>query len=536
MPEWLEAVLQSPALISWLLSRFRSSKRHAAQNEDRWLTPIVMAGGMGIAIHQNAMSLFFLTTTIFIAGNVLLELLQRVYVRIDALMDRPRELLLFFWKPWLATILMAAVLLTLPVAVQSGVSDYTYRFWSHLLNSAFAAVSAACLIGNPVYSLGEDYTRFGQLVLLITSQLAGLGFSAIGLAVIRPFLSRRIRLRTVLTTAMTLQFAATAILATAWRESDTPHAWDRCLWSLVYAGDAIWNTGFILRPNGLGSYISNHVVFICITTLSIIGSLGIPIILDLIRGRPKTDYKAQRDLSLLQRLPRFDAAGTFLLLLLGALLLFYFETPSALPTKYVPDRPFDLGAQQVALRDDMSQGQRWSLAVFVSSTVRSAGLQSIPLSEGAISWPSYGMLLIWMFIGGSAGGPTAGIRISSLALLMIFLFRSRSSRDGKSEAIVVRRLILRRIPIFILLWIGLTGFAVLLLSMTSSGSAYERVFEATAALNNVGLSTGLSLHLTPAGRLVMILVIVASRLLQAVFWLRLTQQINDGTSRALLAE
>ncbi|MCG8408781.1 MAG: hypothetical protein MI923_26545 [Phycisphaerales bacterium] len=529
----LEAVLQTPLILIWILQRCSGFGRRAVRNADRWLTAIVLTGGVGVSIYRGDVALFFLTATVFIAGSLLLESLERTYQRMDDLLDQPLALLSFFWKRWLALVLITTILLSIPLAVQSAVPDYTYNFWNHVLNSAFAAVGAACLVGSSIYSLGEDYTHFGLGVLVVTSQLAGLGFSAIGLSIIRPFLWNRIRLRTVLAVAMGLQLLAVAVLAALWHETDTPTIWQRCGWGFVYAGDAIWNTGLILRPNGLASYVSNHAVFVCITTLSIVGSLGIPVILDLVQGRSGADREnpgkqtAARDPSPLQLLPRFEAAGAFLLLLLGAILLFYFETPMALSAKYVPERPFDLGQQQVALRDDMDNGQRWSLAVFVSSTLRSAGLQSIPVSEGAVSWPSYGVLLIWMFIGGSAAGVSGGGRISSFVLLAICLFCGRQSWGTKSGDAALRRSIMRRVPMFILAWLAINILACFGLFLVSSGSSYERVFESSAAVNNVSLTTGLSIHLTPPGRLVMIFSMIAGRLIPVFFWLQLADQIRQ---------
>jgi Trk-type K+ transport system membrane component len=54
------------------------------------------------------------------------------------------------------------------------------------------------------------------------------------------------------------------------------------------------------------------------------------------------------------------------------------------------------------------------------------------------------------------------------------------------------------------------------------------VFESVAAMNGVGLSTGLSLHLTWAGRLVMIGVMVVGCWAPVVFWARLVERVSNA--------
>ena len=82
-------------------------------------------------------------------------------------------------------------------------------------------------------------------------------------------------------------------------------------------------------------------------------------------------------------------------------------------------------------------------------------------------------------------------------------------------------------PLYIGFWIVLNALAVRALSLATDANVYQWVFESTAALNGVGLSTGMAPHLTVAGRLVMILLFIGGRLVPAVFWLFLAHRISQ---------
>jgi Trk-type K+ transport system membrane component len=234
-----------------------------------------------------------------------------------------------------------------------------------------------------------------------------------------------------------------------------------------------------------------------------------------------------------QWLPAWEAAFAFCLLAVGAILLFFCETPWGtniiwkLPESWIPQRPVAFDEGLVSIRDEMTYPTRWTMCVFISSTIRSAGLQSIPLSEGAISWPSYGLFLLWMLIGGSASGIAGGMRTSCLVVVAICLFTLKRSWTQTPRGPIKKRALIRVMLLFMVGWLLLNGVAVLTLALTTDGTPYELVFDGVAACNNVGLSTGLTLHLTSAGRLVIILVMVVGRVVPLAFWL--------GVSRMLAA-
>lgn len=541
IPLWLSVLLQAPALIVWLRELFgreEGGTRSSGRATDRWLTVCVLVAGVGLSIVGGRLGILFTVTTVFIAGTCLVDALASLTLRVEAQVLEPRRLLRTLVGPWFLLIVAAAVLLSLPLATHSAVPDYRHNLWDHVLNNVFAAVSTACLVGTTIYAFGEEYSFFGQAVLVATTQLAGMGLAAVGLAIIQPFLGRILPLRRVLTTALALQVAAILVMASAWRSGDVSDCGGRLWWGLVHAGSALWNSGLTLRADGLARYLGNQAVFATVTTLSVIGSVGLPVILALLprrrdRAGPDGPVGPTRSPGPWRSLPQWEIGAALVLLLAGAWLLFFCETPWRpgvvwrLPDSWAPARPVDSGSAHVSLRDAMPYSQRWTLSVFLSATLRSAGLQSTLVSRGALSWPSYGLLLIWMFIGGGAGGVGGGIRTTAIVLIVRCLVGRRAWRSVPGGETARRRL-LTAVLAFVPLWLVVNAASVGLLAVVSEGTGYEVVLESVAACNSVALSTGLSLHLTWAGRAGMILTLIAGRLVPVAYWLAVSRKFTQG--------
>ncbi len=578
LPAWAEILAQLPAMAAWLFVQFqsrrgvrpragesygvsrttgdgqsesmpypvsaslendvqdRASRSPAAARLTAGL--IVLTGGAAVAIAERELRIVGLAATAFLAFSALADWLRAAYVRLTDAIESGTGVFGVLMRRWPILVLGGAALLALPAATQSGVPDYRHNFLNHLLDSLFSSTSAACLVGVTIRSFGEDHTRFGQAVLVALSQITGMGFAAAGLAIIRPFLQRRLRLSTVILTSLALQLIAAAVMYPAWREADAVGALDRAWWGLVHAGSAMWNTGLTMRTDGLAAYFMDYRVSICMTTLAIAGSIGLPVLIDLILPQParrRTDGTAvQPDasdranvptpaLTRLSKLPELDAVAATVLIGLGALLLWYFDHPASRTADMTPAREMLMAEDRTSLVD-IPVGQRWSMSLLISATLRSAGLQSIPLSAGSLTWLSFALMLIWMLIGGGAGGVGGGMRTSALMLPLALL--RMTVHDDRTRAL--RRDLLKRLLIILVGMVGLNTFAVLALLFVTDASAYEALFEGVASTSGVGLSTGLSLHLTPIARLVMIGLIILGRLVPLYLWLRLSAALRDG--------
>ena len=535
---------QVPLMGAWLARVYRSISPSATPSKsasdtplifDRILGGLMVVAAVGIGFARSSLDAGLTALTLFICGSLAVDAGRRRFARAAAAVDDAPAMIRLLLPTWLAAMVIATAVLSLPIATEPSVPDYRHNFWLHVSNNAYAAAAAGCLSGTTIYGYGEDYTFFGQFVLWLLTQLSGCTFAAIGLATMRPFLQRAISLRAVLLWALGLQVLAAAALYPQWSPTDAPTPGDRLWWGAVHGGDAIWNTGLILKANGLAHYLIAGPVYGLITMLAIAGSLGLPLVFDLVLGPGKTrrEKAGQVANTPWKALPAWEAGAAFWLLLAGAILLVIFETPGWLPDSWTATRPFEFSSRQIALRDDMSLGQRASLAIHLSAILRSAGIQSIPLSEGGASYPTHVLMVLWMLVGGSIAGPAGGLRVSTIMLFLICIFSGRHRWSGVPNGEALRGSTRRSLAGFMLLWLAVNAGTALLLTLLTDGTRREIVFDSVAAVNTVGLTTGLILHLSWPGRMLLVVAMLAGRLLPVVFWAKLAGQLGAAERQVI---
>lgn len=524
VPAWISMLIQLPALLAWLAACI-AVRGQDGRRRDLLLTLAAGVGGAMIAVVRGHADPFFVSLTIFVAGMLLIDHVGSLIARAEELLAHPVTLMRVMLGPWVCMVMAGTVLLAIPLATLSAVPDYRHNFWLHVLNSGFTSVSASCLVGISHYSFGEDHSRFGQAVILVQTQLAGMLLAAMGLAAVRPFLRCPPTLRLILSLSLVLQLLAVGVMWTSWQAADAATPGMRGWWGLVHATSALWNTGWTMRADGLATYFTVPVVYGTITMLSIVGSLGLPILIELLRTGGRKAASEVAGVPAWQRLPIWEISAALIVLVLVAGVVFVLETPGFLPESLVPDRPVDFGNGRVSIRDDMSHRSRWTMAVFVSATLRSSGIQSLPLSEGAVSWPTYALLIVFMGLGGSMGGTAGGMGISALLVLLMALLTRRLAWTSHTGGYDARRLLLRGAAGVVSVSLALNALAILSLIIVTDGTLYEEVFDATAALAGVGLSTGLALHLTSSGKLVMMLWMACGRVIPLLLWLRMSGRL-----------
>ena len=523
------AGLQVPLIAHWIQ---RALGRRSAV--DLLLSACVVVASVGIGIAYRSIDAAVTGPTVFIIACLAASWLTTAYRFAEANLNNPGRLLRDCLPAWIGVALVATILLSLPIATRSSVPDYRHNLLLHVANNGFAAASAACLTGWTSYGFGDDYTRFGQSVLWLMTQFSGCLFAAVGLAIMRPFLRRSMTLRNLLIWAFVLQAVVIAIAFPFWQTSDAPTPVSRAWWGAVHGADAMWNTGLILRPNGLAPYLLSGPIYALITLVALAGSLGLPVIHDLIRGAPTSGdsktpapkYAAAPWLSL----PAWEAGAAFWFLVAGAIVLAICESPSFMPDALTFKRPFEFGMQQMSLRDDIGLPARASLAIHVSAMLRSAGIQSTALAEGGITIPSYVLMIAWMMVGGSIAGTAGGLRLSTLVLLVLYWISNRQAWNARIGGPPSRVPLSRSLVLFSLFWLVLTAATAGMLGILTDGSTYQIVFDGVAALNNVGFTTGLIVHLSWPARLFLIITMIAGRLIPLFFWASVSDRVQAAAT------
>ncbi|MDW8263493.1 MAG: potassium transporter TrkG, partial [Phycisphaerales bacterium] len=169
-------------------------------------------------------------------------------------------------------------------------------------------------------------------------------------------------------------------------------------------------------------------------------------------------------------------------------------------------------------------------ALFMSVTPRTAGFNSIDYSQASTSTNFLTILL--MFIGGAPGSTAGGVKVTTIALLVLLAWSRLRGRDvvqfqGRS---VPEETIQRAVGLVVVA-LATLSVAILILTRTERGGLVrhqflEYMFEAFSAFNTAGLSMGATPDLSDAGRWLLILLMFVGRVGPLTFAAALARRVN----------
>lgn len=396
--------------------------------------------------------------------------------------------------------------LMLPFSVKHGKSvDF--------FDALFVSMSSICVTGLSTVNVGQTFSLFGQVVLLLLIQFGGLGivtFTTIVLCIFR----RRITLsdRMLIQSAYNLDtlsglvkltmkiLKATLCLegigAVGYAFVFVPQFGLKGIWySIFHAVSAFCNAGIdLLGGNSLCIYADNVIVNFTTIFLIIVSGLGFPVYWEIIRttsGRlRKKDHRSERKMNLHTRLVILTTAA---LILIGTILTLIFEF----------DNPDTLGG--------MSLPQKLMASLFQSVTLRTAGFATI--SQEYFRPASCMAYLILMFIGGSPAGTAGGIKTVTVILLFASMF---ANIRGKKDVVIMHRKIsddtIRRCVAIVVFSLSTLFLLTMALLAVEQSNFLDTIYEMTSAIATVGLSRGLTGALDPAGKLIVTLTMYLGRI------------------------
>ncbi|MBQ7061031.1 MAG: Trk family potassium uptake protein [Clostridia bacterium] len=396
-------------------------------------------------------------------------------------------------------ITVGTLLLMLPFASKSGTS-------TPFLDCIFTATSATCVTGLVTVDTFTNWSLFGQLVILVMIQIGGLGFMTIATFFVL-LINRRLGLRgrEILSESISsfqlggiLRLARKIIAITAICEGA-----GALLLSLrfcprfgflrgVYMGvfhsiSAFCNAGFDLlgRLGAYGSfapYYNDVLVNTVLILLIVIGGLGFLVWDDVLHhGFKLKKYRLHSKIVL---------TATAVLLFGGALILFFTEKSFACA--------------------GMTGGERVLTALFGSTTARTAGFNTMDIA--AMSDGGKLTTIILMFIGGSPGSTAGGIKTTTVFTLLIYAFSY--IRGKRSFGVFGRRLeegALDKAAAVFFTNLMLMLVASVLITGMDRIPLTDTLFETTSAVATVGMSTGITRALSPASRVVIIVLMYCGR-------------------------
>lgn len=400
----------------------------------------------------------------------------------------------------LLLIIAGTVILLLPI---SGSYGRALSFNQAL----FTTVSAVTGTGLSIITPSTDLSFFGQIILLLLMEIGGLGFVMTSIIVFR-LLGRRVTLAERLTLRDSLglpnnrNLATLSVLVLAgvfiieligalllWLLWAGRFPGPEGIWlALFHAVAAFTNAGFdlfsgsSLAPNGPPQDLGTLTV---IAVLIFLGSIGLPVISDLLQ------WRRRRRLSLHSRVTLWISAG---LIAFGALAFFAGELQA--------DSNF-AGVSRV----DLFFG-----SVYFSIAARSAGLVLHPayidLSQANII-----VATALMFVGASPAGMGGGITTSVLAVQLLSVWNyARGRKDLRAGRRVIPEEALHKASIVIVASFLVIFTVTWLLLLTQEATFSEALFETVSAFGTVGFSLGLTGRLNFFGQMLIMLIMFWGRL------------------------
>ncbi|MCF8043405.1 MAG: hypothetical protein K9K65_14455 [Desulfarculaceae bacterium] len=416
-------------------------------------------------------------------------------------------------------IILGAALLSLP-AMQGpeGVAP---------LDCLFTATSAVCVTGLITVDTATAWSSWGQGLILVMLQAGGLGIMTFSVALLylarmRPGPRTHLALKgalgpvpggeigrlvsDVLMYTFLLEGVGAAILFVRFL-ADFPAPTAGAL-AVFHSISAFCNAGFSLFGDNLVGYATDPTVNLVILGLVVLGGLGFVVLRELVGRLRRSPENPRRRLSLQARLVLFTT-GALIVGGMVALLL----------------------AEWLGKGPAWQQGP-WTL-LFQAITPRTAGFNTVPM--GQLTNASLVVIMVLMFIGASPGSCGGGIKTTTIAVLWSLAVNRLRGRSG-AEA-WGRTVPERQVEMALLLVLGTAAtllVAVVLLSAVGladgghmRGDFISLAFEATSALGTVGLSLGATPMLTPAGKVIIILLMFLGRLGPLAFVYSVAQSLRD---------
>lgn len=413
-----------------------------------------------------------------------------------------------FWLPILSfaiAILAGTFVLKLPASLNGNPIGW--------VDALFTATSATCVTGLVVVDTGTYFSPFGQTVILVLIQLGGLGVMTYT-GLIFYLLHKRVSLTDRLAVGQSLlhdpdfDLGRFLLQVVGWTfaieitgallilvQAPTLGIYG----AVFHAVSAFCNAGFSLQSDSLSAWRGAWGLNFSFMGLIFLGGIGFGVLMEmkkwvwaLLRGKVDS-----------VRISWYAAVvlKTSLFLIVAGWVIIYL-------------------AEFVGYHRGLTTTEAVLCSLFQSVTCRTAGFNTMDI--GMLTNVTLCMMVVLMFIGGSAGSCAGGIKVTTFRALAGFVAAELAGR----HQVVVGRFALDRetvnkaLQLFIFAAIFIAG-AVLLLNMTEGGDMphpavhglfLDIVYEVVSAFGTVGLSTGLTPHLSVIGKLTLTVVMFVGRL------------------------
>lgn len=403
---------------------------------------------------------------------------------------------------------VGTLLLMLPISSAAGVVTKP-------IDALFTATTSVCVTGLVTVNTFENWSLFGQAVILVLIQFGGLGiitFTTTILLILRRRITLKERMliqeaynldtlrgmvrltRKILKGTMIIEGIGALLYATVFipEFGFLPGIW-RAVFNSV---SAFCNAGMdILGPDSLCPYRGNVLVNVTTCLLIILGGIGFPVWWDVVRIiklRMEEPIPLRRLIKRLELHSKIALVMTGIMIVGGMVLILAMEYQN----------PDTLGG--------LPLWEKLMSALFQSVTLRTAGFATI--AQQYFRADTTFLFILFMFIGGSPSGTAGGVKtvtIAVLTLAVISIIRGRQDVEAFGRRIPDS--FVKKALAVVGIGIGTLCFGVIALCLVEDKEFLDLSFEVVSAMGTVGLSRGITAALSLAGKLIIIVTMFLGR-------------------------
>ncbi len=372
------------------------------------------------------------------------------------------------------------------------------------IDALFTSASAASVTGLSVFPISTTLTFPGQVVLLLLVQIGGMGVM-VGIVGILRMLGRQVSLteRLTLTASLGLnepgeilkvlrntvlvmlgvEALGALLLYWRWTAMGILTAKEAWFYAIFHSVTAFCNAGFDLF-NGLPQYPrgvpGDLVTLVILGLLIIVGGLGFPVIMDLIRPR----HWRRRRLTLHTRVTLITSLVLILVGMVGLLLV---------------------ESRNGGVLSGAAFGDRIVRAWFQSVSARTAGFVGLDFFD-QIHAAAQLLLMALMFIGSGPASMGGGITTGSFAVLILAMVSyGRGYHQIRVYGRTVSTTTLWRATTILMVGVSVVGIATWMILVTTHLALAPALFEVVSAFSTTGLSLGAEPQLGVFGKFVLML-------------------------------
>jgi trk system potassium uptake protein TrkH len=400
---------------------------------------------------------------------------------------------------FIAIILAGTLLLMLPFASKTTPLGF--------VDSLFTSTSATCVTGLVVKDTADQFSNFGQIIILFLIQIGGLGYMTLStffalLVGKKLGIGTRIALKENLNLSgisgvirlarRVFFFIATiellGVVALFFHFKSLGYGiLSSIKYGVFHSVSAFNNAGFDLFGSfkSLTEFASDPLMLLIISALVIAGGLGFIVISNIYEA---VFYKKR--ISLQTKIVILSSIG---LIVIGSFLMFSSEISNQ------------------GTIGPMNFKDKIVNSIFQSISARTAGFNSIDIGNMTIN--GVFSLILLMFVGASPGGTGGGIKTVTLVVVLAAIY---AFLKGKRETDIGNRsiddhLVMKAMTVLILS-LFLIIIITFILCEVNDFSFIRNLFETTSAFGTVGLSTGMTPFLNVWSKLIIAFTIFVGRI------------------------